>query len=152
MRLPLRKLYVLSVFCLPAHFCEVWLIIYKNCCCCACDGGESSADAVCELSTEFCWNDLYWNDLTACAKIRWASVGYTNTIWDSGAIPAEAESDWADLSASQVFDLGYLGYDATSWDLSNDGTTSGVPNVGRWAGLATAALIGSIASLLTNLS
>jgi hypothetical protein len=143
MWLPLSKLYALLVFRLPDHFCEVWLIIYR--CCCARDGGASSADAVCELSTELCWNDLYWSDLTACAKIRWASVGYTNAVWDSGATPAEADFDWADLSASQVFDLGYLGYDAKTWDLTNDSTTSGAPNVGRWAGLTTAALIGSIA-------
>lgn len=75
-------------------------------------------------STERCWNQLSWNDLSPCEQGLWMFFTYNQAIWDDGRTPDAAIQNWVDLQPDQQTAATDLGYTESTWDASNGNTST----------------------------
>jgi len=64
---------------------------------------------------------LYWNDLPPTAQSAAQTLGYTQSIWDSGSTPENMDLWWDCLSEEQREAATLLGYDEIEWNGDDDG-------------------------------
>jgi len=63
---------------------------------------------------------LYWNDLPPTAQSAAQTLGYTQSIWDSGSTPENMDLWWDCLSEEQREAATLLGYDEIEWNGGDD--------------------------------